>query len=66
MSRPKKLFLTLASIFFLTIMYIMYDMSTKTSFPGSKSYQEESVSGSEKEMKDLKSDTTELDSLPNK
>jgi hypothetical protein len=66
MSGPKKLFLTFASIFFLTIIYFMYDISTKTSFPGSKSYKEESVSGAENQMNDLKSDTTELDSLSNR
>ena len=40
MSRSKKLFLAVAVIFFLAILYVMYDMSSRTTFPGSKPNEE--------------------------
>jgi hypothetical protein len=36
MSRSKKIFLALAILFFGLLFYASYDISTKTTFPGSK------------------------------
>jgi hypothetical protein len=36
MSRSKKIFLGIAVLFFLLLFYASYDISTRTTFPGSK------------------------------
>jgi hypothetical protein len=36
MSKSKKIFLMVASIFFLLLIYASYDISSRTTFPGSK------------------------------
>lgn len=36
MNKQKKVFLFIAAIFLLIILFIAYDMSTRTTFPGSK------------------------------
>ena len=36
MKRSKKLFLLLAALFLLLMLYISYDISQRTTFPGSK------------------------------
>jgi hypothetical protein len=36
MSRSKKVFLAFAAAFFLMIAYLSYDISSRTTFPGSK------------------------------
>lgn len=41
MSRSKKIFITLAIAFFILLMYISYDISTRTTFPGAKPPPEE-------------------------
>ncbi|MCG8389349.1 MAG: hypothetical protein MJA30_27590 [Cytophagales bacterium] len=37
MKTSKKLFLALALIFFMAMIYVGYDISSRTTFPGSKS-----------------------------
>ncbi len=36
MSRSKRLFIALAVLFFIGLGYIAYDISSRTTFPGSK------------------------------
>ncbi|WP_226389135.1 hypothetical protein [Penaeicola halotolerans] len=43
MSKGKKIFLAAAIVFFIIMLYIGYDISTRTRFPGSKGYLKESV-----------------------
>lgn len=43
MKRSKKIFLIVAILFVVAVLVISYDIATKTSFPGSKSYMEESI-----------------------
>lgn len=52
MKRKKKIFVVVAVLFFIATIIIGYDISTKTSFPGSKKYLKESIAPSEKEVKD--------------
>lgn len=53
MKRSKKIFLAVAAIFFLVMIVIGYDISKRTTFPGSKKLIIESLSPT---------DTTETDS----
>jgi hypothetical protein len=48
MSRAKKIFVVLAILFLLLLAYVSYDISTRTTFPGSgkKESQDRSVSDS--------------------
>ncbi|MEP2669801.1 MAG: hypothetical protein ABJH04_12435 [Cyclobacteriaceae bacterium] len=43
MTRSKKVFIALAILFFLGLGYISYDISSRTTFPGSKSQLKERV-----------------------
>lgn len=43
MKRSKKVFLVVAILFILATCFVGYDIATKTSFPGSKTYMEESI-----------------------
>ncbi len=52
MSRKKKIFIVAAILFFLATIIVGYDISTKTSFPGSKKYLKESIAPSDKGEKD--------------
>jgi len=54
MSKSKKIFLTLAVVFFALLFYASYDISTRTTFPGSKPQLKERI--------DLKQDTIAVDS----
>lgn len=47
MKNSKKLFLVLAGLFLLIILYISYDISTKTTYPGSKKNLKERISPSD-------------------
>jgi len=53
MSRSKKIFFAALGIFFLILVYLSYDISRRTSFPGSKSQLKER----------LKQEYTEEDSV---
>lgn len=43
MSTNKKVFLILAILFFVAMIYISYDISSRTTFPGSKSQLKERI-----------------------
>lgn len=43
MSTNKKVFLILAILFFAAMIYISYDISSRTTFPGSKSQLKERI-----------------------
>lgn len=58
MTRSKKIFLSLAVIFFVLLLYASYDISTRTTFPGSKPQLKERI-----EEQFLEKDTTHQDSL---
>ena len=47
MKRSKKIFVIVAILFVLATLIIGYDISRKTSFPGSKKYLKESIAPSE-------------------
>ncbi|GMQ23904.1 MULTISPECIES: hypothetical protein [Algoriphagus] len=44
MQKNKKLFLVLFGIFMLIILYVSYDISKRTTFPGSKGNLKERIS----------------------
>ena len=59
MNRSKRIFLIVAILFFGGLIYLSYDISKRTTFPGSKSQLKERL------KKDyLKSDSLKKDSLP--
>jgi hypothetical protein len=62
MSRSKKIFVVVAILFILATLLVGYDITTKTSFPGSKKLLKESIAPSEPAI----SDTLKLDSLQQK
>jgi hypothetical protein len=43
MSRSKKVFLGFAVAFFMMLVYLSYDISSRTTFPGSKSQLKERI-----------------------
>ncbi len=43
MSKSKKIFLFVAAIFFLLLIYASYDISSRTTFPGSKPQLQERI-----------------------
>jgi hypothetical protein len=58
MTRSKKIFLGLAIIFFLLLAYASYDISSRTTFPGSKPQLKERI-----QDQFLKKDSTNKDTL---
>ncbi len=58
MKNSKKLFLFFVVIFIIAMIYISYDISSKTTFPGSKPQLKERLFND----KDSKSDTLNRDS----
>ena len=58
MSKSKKVFLGVAIVFFLALFYASYDISTRTTFPGSKPQLKERL-----QEKYLENDTLAVDSL---
>lgn len=52
MNRKKKIFVVVGILFFIATIIVGYDISTKTSFPGSKKYLKESIAPSEEVKKD--------------
>jgi len=63
MSRSKKLFIAIAVIFLMTILYVMYDMSSRTTFPGSKPPMEDIQNKTGVESETIESDSMKLDSI---
>jgi len=61
MTRSKKVFAGLAVVFMAALFYASYDISTRTTFPGSKPQLKERLEG-----KYLKKDTVSADSLVQK
>jgi hypothetical protein len=59
MSKSKKIFLAIAAVFFSLLIYASYDISRRTTFPGSKSQLKERV---KKQL--LGPDSVKKDSLP--
>jgi hypothetical protein len=57
MSRNKKIFVAACILFFLGLAYLSYDISSKTTFPGSKSQLKERL-----KEKYLKRDSVKRDS----
>ena len=55
MKRSKKIFLTFAVVFFVAIAYLGYDISRRTTFPGSQSLSEEKPV--KKDSKDTEKDS---------
>lgn len=62
MKNSKKLFLILAAIFLAAMMYIGYDISSRTTFPGSKPQLKERILNSD-ESNQIEKDTVTVDSL---
>ncbi|MTI39503.1 hypothetical protein [Fulvivirga lutimaris] len=58
MSNSKRIFLVFAVLFFAVMIYIGYDISSRTTFPGSKPQLKERI----KDKLELK-DSTEVDSV---
>jgi len=58
MTKSKKIFLALVIVFFALLAYVSYDISTRTTFPGSKPQLKERI-----EKTYLKGDSTAIDSL---
>jgi hypothetical protein len=58
MTKSKKIFAALAVVFFILLFYASYDISTRTTFPGSKPQLEERI---RKEY--LQNDTVKVDSV---
>lgn len=58
MTRSKKIFAWLAVIFLIALFYASYDISTRTTFPGSKSQLKERL-----QNKYLKKDSLAIDSV---
>jgi hypothetical protein len=57
MTRSKKVFLGFAAVFFIVLAYLSYDISRRTTFPGSKPQLKERL-----QKKYIPSDTTKVDS----
>ncbi|MFN8334650.1 MAG: hypothetical protein U0U09_05945 [Cyclobacteriaceae bacterium] len=57
MTRSKKIFAGLAAVFMIALLYASYDISTRTTFPGSKPQLKERL-----EKQYLKKDTAITDS----
>ena len=57
MKRSKKIFVLVAVLFIAAILVVGYDISRKTSFPGSKKYLKESIAPTDDESNEVESDT---------
>ena len=65
MSKSKKVFLIVAIVFFVVMVYLGYDISSRTTFPGSKSQLKERLmnSGSDESKSDSTKFITPQDSV---
>jgi hypothetical protein len=57
MTRGKKIFAAFAVIFLILLIYASYDISTRTTFPGSKPQLKERLKKSVEEGDSVKADT---------
>jgi len=62
MNRQKKIFVIVAILFILATILVGYDITTRTSFPGSKKLLKESIAPSEENIQD----SLKIDSLKEK
>ena len=62
MKRSKKIFVIVSLLFFVAVLVVGYDISRKTSFPGSKKYLKESIMPSDPEEKP--EDSTQIQADP--
>jgi hypothetical protein len=60
MKKSKKIFVGIGILFIIATLIVGYDISSKTSFPGSKKLLKESIAPSEDEKELLKKDSTEV------
>jgi hypothetical protein len=58
MSKSKKIFLLLSAVFLILLFYASYDISQRTTFPGSKSQIKERLKKQYLKKDSLKADTT--------
>ena len=61
MKKSKKVFIILALLFFALMIYISYDISSRTTFPGSKPQLKERLMGGE--QNENTPDTVQTDSV---
>ena len=62
MKHSKKIFIIISLLFFVAVLVVSYDISRKTSFPGSKKYLKESIMPSD--PKEKPGDSTEVKGKP--
>lgn len=60
MKKSKKIFVGIGILFIIATLIVGYDISSKTSFPGSKKLLKESIAPSEEEKEEDKNDSTEV------
>jgi hypothetical protein len=60
MSRSKKVFVTIAVVFLILLAYASYDISSRTTFPGSKSQLKERLKKQYVKPDSLVTDTTKI------
>ena len=60
MKKSKKLFLLIAALFFVVLIIVGIDISQRTTFPGSKSRFEETLSPDSADVKNSKNDSVRL------
>ena len=60
MKKSKKIFVGIVILFIIATLIVGYDISSKTSFPGSKKLLKESIAPSEEEKEEDKNDSTEV------
>jgi len=58
MTKSKKIFLGIAVVFFVLLFYASYDISTRTTFPGSKPQLKERIEETYLKKDTLTSDST--------
>jgi hypothetical protein len=58
MSKSKKIFLLLSAVFLVLLFYASYDISQRTTFPGSKAQIKERLKNQYLKKDSLKADTT--------
>jgi hypothetical protein len=63
MTKSKKIFLGVAAIFFGLLLYASYDISTRTTFPGSKPQLKERIQKTFLEKDTLGTDSTARQTL---
>lgn len=63
MNRSKKIFAAFAVVFFLLLFYVSYDISTRTTFPGSKPQLKERIIEGYSAMDSLQYDSGKIDSI---